>query len=144
LGTDLADHLSSCAACAEAVAIAAAFRAEREAAVAEAPVPSAGVVWWKADLRKRREQAQAACRPVLLAHGVALVALLAAILGAASMLAPHAGALLGDLSAWPGSSVRLPLPSLDLAALAQPGIVLAAAAALLLAPLALYLAFSRE
>lgn len=141
-GSQLADHLASCAACTEAVAFAAAFRAERDAACAEARLPSAGLVWWKAELRNRHEQAHAASRPILVAHGIALLALLGAALVTASWLLPRAGALLERLVAWPGSS--LGLPPFDLALLAQPGILLVAAAALVLAPLALYLALSRE
>ncbi len=143
-GSELADHVTSCASCAEAIAFAEAFRAERDAASAEARVPSAGLVWWKSELRNRREQARAASRPILVAHGIALVALLAAVVAMASRLLPRAEAVLRDLAAWPRPSLGLALPPLDLALLAQPGILLAAAAALVLAPLALYLALSRD
>jgi hypothetical protein len=143
-GSELADHVAGCTACAEAVAFAAAFRAERDAAGAGAHVPAAGLVWWKAELRNRLEQAEAASRPIVVAHAIALVALVATVAALGSWLAPRAEAILRGLAAWPRPPLGLPLPSLDLASIAQPGVLLAAAAALVLAPLALYLAFSRE
>ncbi len=143
-GTELAAHLASCSACREAVALAAAFRSERDVACAEARPPAPGLVWWKAELRGRREQACAAARPILVANGVALAAVLAATAVLGAWLAPRAVASVEHLSGWPRPALDLPLPRVDVALLAQPGILLAAATALMLTALALYLALSRE
>lgn len=143
-GSDLAAHLASCAACLETVSLAAAFRAERDAACAEARPPAASLLWWKEELRSRHEQACDASRPILVAHAAALVSLLLAILALLAWLMPRVGDAVRRLDAWPRPALDFPVPPLDLALPAQPGILLAAAAALVLAPLAVYLALTRE
>jgi len=45
----------------------------------QARVPSAGLVWWKAELRARREAVRVASRPITLVTGVAIAFVLAAI-----------------------------------------------------------------
>ena len=50
------------------------------AATVDPHVPPAGLVWWKAQLRARRDAADAATRPILMAErATAVVALLGAI-----------------------------------------------------------------
>ncbi|MBL0157537.1 MAG: hypothetical protein IPP47_10625 [Bryobacterales bacterium] len=75
---ELRAHLAACESCADA-AITAEFL-HQAAATADPHVPPAGLVWWKAQLRARRESAQAAARPVLIAErAAAIVALLGAV-----------------------------------------------------------------
>ncbi|MBP1634521.1 MAG: hypothetical protein H6Q10_1095 [Acidobacteria bacterium] len=141
-GSELADHLASCPACAETAALAAAFRAEREGACPEGHLPSAGLLWWKAELRRRHERARAATHPIVVACLAALVALLIAAAGLAARMAPEARGLLGRLA---GAAPRsIPFPGLDLGLLGHPAILLAATAALVLAPVAVVLALSRD
>lgn len=139
----LVAHAAGCAVCSQAVALAEAFRAERERACLEANVPPAGLVWWKAQLRARHEAARRASRPILVAQLAALVSLLAAALVLAARLFTPARAALDRFASWvPRPSFTL--PSLDPAFLMQPGVLLVCAAALLLAPVAVYLAVSRD
>ncbi len=75
---DLRAHFAACESCAE-TAITSEFL-RQAAAAADSTVPPAGLVWWKAQLRARREAARAAARPVLIAErAVAVVALLGAV-----------------------------------------------------------------
>jgi len=68
---DLRAHVSACAICRDLADVATAFAEDRDAAWRAAHVPSAGVVWWRAQLRAREDAARAAGRPVAFVQGVA-------------------------------------------------------------------------
>lgn len=71
---DLRAHFAACESCADA-ALAVEFM--QQAATVDPQVPPAGLVWWKAQLRARRDAAHAAARPVVIAErAAAVVALL--------------------------------------------------------------------
>jgi len=76
-------HVKGCAACSEIVLVAQFLREERASMCADAKLPDAGLVWWKAQLRARREALEFATRPIALAERFAaacgLVCLLACI-----------------------------------------------------------------
>jgi hypothetical protein len=61
VGAELAMHVAECISCSELHLVAGALLHDRVEAVAEAPVPSAGTMWWRMQLR-RRQEAQAATR----------------------------------------------------------------------------------
>ena len=88
-------HLEGCEACAETLAVAAAFEDAREDALAGVHVPDAGRVWRQAQLRARQEAVQAAGRPI--------TAVQVAAFGAAMGLL---GACFGATSEWFQSGVR--------------------------------------
>lgn len=67
----LHQHLLGCAACRDVVELSAAFRAGEREACAEAAVPTASQVWWRARVRARLEAAHVANRPINVAQGVA-------------------------------------------------------------------------
>jgi hypothetical protein len=73
--SELRDHVSRCAICADVAEIAGPLAEDRERAWAEADVPPATIVWWRAQMRAREEAARVAGRPIALVEGVALVAL---------------------------------------------------------------------
>ncbi len=151
---DLQQHVRSCTVCREAILLAGVFREDREAATREARIPPSGLVWWRAQLRARREAAVVAERPVAVAQGLAVVAALAAAAGVVWALLPSVRAFLaGVASIIPARADFLPsLPSATGAfsrlsawsLLAQPGILIVLAATLVLAPLALYLALAKD
>jgi hypothetical protein len=150
---DLRRHVGSCRVCREAVELAAAFREDREAAIAAARVPASGLVWWRAQLRARREAAAAAERPVALAHALAVVAALAALGAVARTALPSAGRLFGVLGAGQPAPAEVAaslhgaggaLVASAWSLLAQPGIPIVLAGTLVLAPVALYLALARD
>jgi hypothetical protein len=76
---DLREHLAACGTCADLIEVAVALARDRDAAVRSAPVPGPGVVWWRTQLRMRREAERSAQRMVTLVQG--------AIIGACSLVA---------------------------------------------------------
>lgn len=68
---DLRAHVNSCGVCADLADVAVAVVDDRETARSEAHIPSAGIVWWRAQLRAREDAARAAGRPVAFIQGVA-------------------------------------------------------------------------
>jgi hypothetical protein len=64
------------------------FMKQMAAADAGAPVPSAGAVWWRAELRRRLALEERAIRPMRIVEGIAcaLCTAAAAVLGALGVL----------------------------------------------------------
>ena len=113
---ELRVHVASCETCAE---LAIAARAIDEEAEATRPLsqdlPSAGTVWWRAQLRARQEAVRDAVRPMTAVHTLGLAAIFAvggAIFGASAQWFQSG---LRDLSArfW-GMVAGLELPSIPL------------------------------
>jgi hypothetical protein len=70
---ELQSHAASCAICGDVVAVAKAIRDECESARAAIRVPSAGLVWWRAQLRARQHVAETAGLPITYVHAAAAV-----------------------------------------------------------------------
>ena len=88
--SELRAHVESCPVCADVALVAAEMRAADGAPTAPVALPSAGQVWWRAELRARNEAAQLAQRPLI---AVQVVAAVVAVLGLATglrWLAPNA------------------------------------------------------
>jgi hypothetical protein len=79
LGAELHDHISSCNICSELAMVSAMYRDDYASAMDEVRVPSAGLVWWKSELRARREAVRVASRPITLVTGIAGVSILAVL-----------------------------------------------------------------
>jgi hypothetical protein len=125
---DLRSHALSCAVCRDVAVVASALHEERDSAVTGAGVPSAGLVWWRAELRARREAVRAAERPMKLVHSLAAAAAAGVGMALLGGLLPSAGQLLTAV-------VSLPQFGLLLGALATLVVV---------APIALYFVFSAK
>ncbi|MBE0658126.1 MAG: hypothetical protein IH602_10575 [Bryobacteraceae bacterium] len=69
MADELREHIAGCESCGEALALAAAFAGE----MAPVEAPDAGLMWHKMELRRRRERAEAAMRPAMVAERVAAV-----------------------------------------------------------------------
>ena len=69
----LREHVAHCALCSDVAEIAGAFFEDRECARAEAAVPTASAVWWRAQIRAREEAARVAARPLLIFQALATV-----------------------------------------------------------------------
>jgi hypothetical protein len=132
-GAALRDHVAGCAVCAEVLEVAAAMTALEQETLADSRLPSAGQVWWRAQLRARREAAETAARPVIVAQAVAAACALGLIAALVTWQWP-------SLAAAAGAWMAGPLAALDLGAAAW----IALAASALLGPLAIYMAFARE
>jgi hypothetical protein len=128
---ELRSHLAACEFCTDVLEVALAFHADRETH-ASIQVPSAGLVWWRAELRARQEVMRKVSRPMTLIQAF----------GAAAGV----GAAVAILSqAWPWLKRLLALPDLATLSLSQWGLVIAIAfAVIVVAPLAMYLALSDE
>jgi hypothetical protein len=75
-GEELRRHVAACPVCAEVAFVAQALRHEDAVAQADllkspAPLPSAGLVWWKAQLAARRAAEQRAAQPIALVERAA-------------------------------------------------------------------------
>lgn len=84
---ELRDHAAACAICSEVAAVAVALDGAAEELRASAELSDASSVWWRAQLRARREAVAAAGRPITAVQVVACacaVGLLGACFGATS------------------------------------------------------------
>ena len=66
-------HVEGCELCRDTLAVALPLLADGEAAYASAHVPSSGIVWWRAQMRARREAERVASRPITIVQAIALV-----------------------------------------------------------------------
>jgi len=143
----LHEHVGSCASCAAIAGLVAAFLEDHRALVNDAPVPSSSFVWWRLQLRARRETAELAMRPITAAQGLALagaVGLLGALL---AVFGPKAARLASWLSALADGAVSAGTASLPSATaqMFSPGVLaLAMTGALLfvVVPVAIYFVLS--
>lgn len=77
-------HVRGCASCTDLVEVAGALLDGRDDVHATQAMPSADVVWYRAQVRARHDAARAAARPIALAQGIALgcvLGLIVAIFG---------------------------------------------------------------
>ena len=63
-GEEIQRHAATCAVCSEVVLVAEALRHEEGRAQTEMRLPSAGLVWWKAQLAARRAAEECAAQPI--------------------------------------------------------------------------------
>lgn len=120
-------HIRACVDCGESVQVASMIAADYHSAMRSAPVPSSGLVWWRAQRRARAEAERTATRVITVVQGASVaigVAVAVAVVGPDSVSRAFA-----FLSAMPGWS--LPLLGVLTASLA-------------LTPVAVYLAASRD
>jgi hypothetical protein len=146
---DLRAHVSGCSICADVLLVAQTLQQENHWAQAGVALPAAGLVWWKARTRARREAAEKAAEPI------AMVEKAAGIFGLLSVvaLAVWRWDLVSDWLAW--------VADLSHSAAFRPGslwnsgiftatqnigflILLSAATCILLASVVLYFALSKE
>ena len=142
----LVAHADTCDICGEVALIASLIHDDHQRSRYETHVPAAGQVWWRSAIRARLESTQLAMRPISWLHAVtgaiAVGVLLALLTVAWPFFAPLADrAWVVVVEFFPNAEVASALASgLRLSAM----LGLAVAALLLLAPLALYFALSRE
>jgi hypothetical protein len=79
LSADLAAHVEGCAFCKDLGLVAETLHADFAAAIDQATVPTAGLVWWRAQIRARQESLVAVNRPITIAHYIGLALAAAAI-----------------------------------------------------------------
>jgi hypothetical protein len=97
---DLRVHVAGCRACGERVLLTERLHAARAAAMAEAQLPTAGALWWRAQLRRRNEALARVTRPMLGAQIFAL-AVAAVLMVSAAVWMVAAGVRLSESpAAW--------------------------------------------
>lgn len=136
-------HVDACGSCAGLAAIVAPLRDEHRALLAEAAVPSAAIVWWRAQRRFRQDAAARAAQPVTVVQGIVLACaagLLATVLGIfVPTFRRGLGWAFGAATDW--SNFALPQVIADPFASPLVAVGIAVAGACLVAlPVALYLA----
>ena len=80
---ELRAHVAACRSCAEIVLVKQAFQVARVTAIAVPVLPSAGTLWWRAQLRRRNAAIERIGKPILLAQIFALGMIL--VLGAGAL-----------------------------------------------------------
>jgi hypothetical protein len=143
---ELRDHASVCPICHDVAAIAVAFLEDRDLAWTEADVPPASLVWWRSQIRARKEASRAVNRPIALAQGIAFAVLVLAAL----LLIPYSVSWAREIGEAAKSVVAWVTPrAADLSAAweltaGKPIPLLALTATALLAPVVVYLALAGE
>lgn len=133
-------HVHTCRTCSDLVQVVVALNDAGGDLPDTAGLPSAGTVWWRAQIRARREAAREAAGPVTVAQVVGFVSALLAlslVLWAAAPWLSGFSALLPDVPSLDLDGIRLPAAA-DL--LRWRWVLAALAAWLVLAPLAVYFA----
>ena len=119
-----------CPECGPLLALADQIRREFEHTQQHARVPTPEIVWWRAQMRAREEAARMAARPIVFTQALAVAALI-------GLLVSVVGRLTLPVMSWAGfPELVTALPILPIA--------IAAACWLIVAPAALYFAFSRD
>ena len=136
--TELRDHVHACSICADLAVVAAAIGEDQEASWSDAArLPSAQVVWLRAQARARAEAARRAARPIAVMQALGFAtaaALISVCIGAAAWWVWSRTDLMA--AALP----TIPPDGLKAMGLAVRGILLAIGLWLVLAPVAVYLA----
>lgn len=70
---ELRAHVADCASCTDLVEVAGALLEERDAAFREAILPGSGLVWWRIQLRARREAQRTVSRAAAVVQAIAIV-----------------------------------------------------------------------
>lgn len=130
---ELRAHVAQCPICSDVAAIAGALDESRQQLRASAPLPDAGTVWWRAQLRARRDAAVTAGRPITGAQVIAGACALGVLAG---YYRDSSGWILSAAGKW-FAAVTTPLADHLI-------LVAAAAVLLLLLPAAVLIAAGRD
>ena len=76
---ELQAHAAGCAVCADVVMVAVALTDDRANRLQMARVPSAGLVWWRAEMRARRDAVNRATRPLQIVEWTAVLCMFVAL-----------------------------------------------------------------
>ena len=130
--SELRSHVAECVFCSDVLEVALALHQDREAAQQDANLPSAGLVWWRAELRARQEALRAVSQPITVVQA----------LGSAAM-AGVGFAIIRRL--WPWLRALVSMPDFSALSVPQWSIVIAfGLAVLVIAPIAMYLVLSDD
>ena len=139
-------HLEMCSSCGQLADLARALLDDHQALVSQAQVPSSAIVWWRAQMRSRREAAEVVTQPMTFVQGLILACAAGLTVAAVGFFRPT----FRQAFEWAAGVAEL-VPDVSWSippdVLVSP-IVMGAGAALALCaivlPLALYFAFQEE
>jgi hypothetical protein len=132
-GEALSNHVKECPICSDVVTIAGAIEESRQELRRTTALPDPGTVWWRAQLRARREAVVAAGRPITGAQVIACACALGVLVG---YYQSSSRWLLSGAGKW-FSTLAAPLADHLI-------LVVAGAVLLLLLPAALFLSAARD
>jgi len=124
-------HAAACATCRDIVRVASLIRNDYHATIRAAHVPASGLVWWRMQRRSHQEAVRTASRVITVVQAIAVAAGLAVAIGILAATSRAFGFAPADL------------PRTVLAQWAVP-MLIALASWLALAPVAVYLAVSKD
>ena len=101
---ELLDHVSSCNNCSNTVMIKTAFRDVLASSKSEAHLDPPGIIWWRAQVRRRHATLERVSKPVNFAHLFAFAICIVAALSFTAVLVRNAG---GWLSLLDGSKAAI-------------------------------------
>ena len=96
---DLRLHVAGCQLCADVVEVARALHADRDAAMEDVQIPSASVVWWRAEIKARQEAVRVAARPISVLQAFAAASAVGVTLALLGLVTPLAGEWVNWLAA---------------------------------------------
>jgi len=79
VGAELEAHVAACESCSELRVVAGALLDDRAANTIDAPIPTAGTMWWRMRLRHRRENVARARRSLLIGQAATLTIAIALV-----------------------------------------------------------------
>lgn len=103
----LREHVAGCAACADLLLVTETLQASRSAMSRAAVLPAPGILYWRAQLRRRSGAVERMARPIVFAEVIAFAAAIAAFAFAAYRWI--------DFVDWSSAADHLPFSSLHLA-----------------------------
>ncbi len=103
---ELETHVAACRACGDLVLVTGSLQQARAQAAAAAPLPPPGLLWWRAQLRRRNANLERISRPVLGAQIFALAVILLAAAGFGVANAPRGSSWWAGLQELP-TTLRL-------------------------------------
>lgn len=122
---ELGAHVADCDACSDLLLVAGALRRAADVAEDDTPLPDPGLIWWRAQLQARVVASDRLSRLLRLSYAVAGGLAGAVVL----LLLPR---LSGPLSGWLSGVASLAQTTASAAGAANPGLVLAVSAVMLL------------
>ena len=125
-------------------ALEAAFRDDYRSMMDDAPIPSSAIVWWRAQMRARREAVDKASEPISLVQGIAVACAGGLTATAAGYYVPTFRRAIDWVATRTGELSGLPLPAEPLSHPAVLAVVLALAFCAVLAPVALYITLRED
>jgi len=78
---EIRSHAAHCRSCADLALVTSAFQSARSTATAAAPLMSPGILWWRAQLRRRNAAIERVTRPILGAQIFAFLVCIAVAIG---------------------------------------------------------------